>query len=106
MKTWTNQAEKRLAEYLEERVRREGFDGEEADELKSDLRRHIHEEAEKESGEGIGSLQLEWILGRLDAGYQSRPEVEQLESYKAWFGAPKKLRPFWAWAWGVGRGAW
>jgi hypothetical protein len=101
MKTWTNQAEKRLAEYLEERVRREGFDGEEADELKSDLRRHIHEEAEKESGEGIGSLQLEWILGRLDAGYQSRPEVEQLESYKAWSGTPKKLRPFWAWAWGV-----
>jgi hypothetical protein len=101
MKTWTNQAEKRLAEYLEERVRREGFDGEEADELKSDLRRHIHEEAEKESGEGIGSLQLEGILGRLDAGYQSRPEVEKLESYQAWSGTPKKLRPFWAWTWAV-----
>ena len=68
MKTWTQQAEKRLAEYLDERARREGFDGEEADELKSDLRRHIHEEAEKESGESIGSMQLEGILGRLDAG--------------------------------------
>lgn len=97
MKTWTQQAEKRLAEYLEERARREGFDGEEAEELKSDLRRHIHEEAEKEGGEGIGSMQLEGILGRLDAGYRPRPEVEKLESYQAW----SNLRPFWSWTWGV-----
>jgi hypothetical protein len=99
MKTWTNQAEKRLAEYLEERVRREGFDGEEADELKSDLRRHIHEEAEKENGEGIGSMQLEGILGRLDAGYRASPR-----SYEAFPPEPYRIsgiRPFWAWTWGV-----
>ena len=99
MKTWTNQAEKRLAEYLEERARREGFDGEEADELKSDLRRHIHEEAEKEVGEGIGSMQLEGILGRLDAGYRPRPEADTLTAYEAKPG--KEMRPFWAWTWGV-----
>ena len=99
MKTWTNQAEKRLADYLEERVRREGFDGEDADELKSDLRRHIHEEAEKESGEGIGSMQLEGILGRLDAGYRESPrsyEVFPPEPYRM-----SGIRPFWAWTWGV-----
>lgn len=99
MKTWTNQAEKRLAEYLEERARREGFDGEEADELKSDLRRHIHEEAEKESGEGIGSMQLEGILGRLDAGYRESPRP-----YEAVPPEPCRLsgiRPRWAWTWGV-----
>lgn len=99
MKTWTNQAEKRLAEYLEERVRREGFDGEDADELKSDLRRHIHEEAEKESGEGIGSMQLEGILGRLDAGYRPQPEADTLSAHEA--KVTKKMRPFWAWTWGV-----
>lgn len=99
MKTWTQQAEKRLAEYLDERARREGFDGEEADELKSDLRRHIHEEAEKESRESIGSMQLEGILGRLDAGCRPRPETDTLAAYEAKVG--KKMRPFWAWTWGV-----
>ncbi|MCW1884408.1 PEP-CTERM sorting domain-containing protein [Luteolibacter flavescens] len=75
MKTWTSQAEKRLGEYLDERVRREGFDGEDADELKSDLRRHIHEEAEKDSSGSIGLMQLETILSRLDVGYQPPPEL-------------------------------
>ena len=47
MKTWTQQAEVRLTQYLEERIKREGFSGEEAAELRSDLLTHIHEEAEK-----------------------------------------------------------
>lgn len=70
MKTWTEQAEQRLGEYLEERVRREGFEGEDAHELKSDLISHIHEEAEKEQTDSIGLMQLEKIFGHLDAGYQ------------------------------------
>jgi hypothetical protein len=95
MKTWTAQAEKRLAEYLEERIRREGFDGEEAAELRTDLSRHIHEESEKESASAIGLMQLEGILGRLDAGY--RPSQTQPERPKA----IRRMRPFWAWTWGV-----
>ena len=54
MKKWTTQTEQRLTEYLEERAVREGFAGEDAAELKDDLRRHIHEEAEKLDGEVIG----------------------------------------------------
>ncbi len=75
MKNWTTQAEQRLTEYLQERTVREGFHGEDAVELKDDLRRHIHEEAERAEYEGIGLLHLENILGRLDAGYRPRPET-------------------------------
>lgn len=70
MKTWTAQTEQRLAEYLQERAAREGFEREDAAELKDDLRRHIHEEAEKLAGEVIGVTHLENILARLDAGYR------------------------------------
>ena len=45
MKNWTTQAEQRLEEYLQERAAREGFHGDDAVELKDDLRSHIHEEA-------------------------------------------------------------
>ena len=94
MKKWTTQAEKRLSEYLDERVRREGFDGEDADELKSDLRRHIHEEAERGRSESIGLMQLEGILGKLDSGYRPPPAQSSERS-------SRPLRPFWAWTWGV-----
>jgi hypothetical protein len=94
MKTWTTQAEKRLVEYLDARARREGFEVEDADDLKSDLRRHIHEEAEKARATNIGLMDLEGILGRLDAGYRPMPSP-----------APEKpnrpMRPHWAWTWGV-----
>ncbi|NQX02382.1 hypothetical protein HQ447_17125, partial [bacterium] len=70
MKQWTTPTEQRLAEYLEERAAREGFEGEEAAELKDDLRRHIHEEAENLEGEVIGLNHLENILARLDVGYR------------------------------------
>ena len=70
MKNWTTQAEQRLAEYLRERAAREGFHGDDAVELKDDLRRHIHEEADQGTAETIGLMQLENILGRLDAGYR------------------------------------
>jgi len=70
MKNWTTATEQRLAEYLQERAAREGFGGEDAVELKDDLRRHIHEEAEKLEGEVIGVMHLENILSRLDAGYR------------------------------------
>jgi hypothetical protein len=71
MKNWTTQAEQRLTEYLEQRAARERFEGEEADELKDDLRRHIHEEAEQSASENVGLMTLEQILGKLEAGYQS-----------------------------------
>ncbi len=74
MKNWTTQAEQRLAEYLRERAVREGFEGEDAVELKEDLRRHIHEEAEQSSAETIGLMNLEQLLGRLDAGYRPLPQ--------------------------------
>ena len=74
MKNWTTQAEQRLTEYLQERAAREGFDSEDASELKEDLRRHIHEEAEQSPTADIGLLHLENILGRLDAGYRPAPE--------------------------------
>lgn len=77
MKNWTTQAEQRLTEYLQERAAREGFDGEDALELKEDLRRHIHEEAEQSPSEAIGLLHLENILGRLDAGYKPQPVPRQ-----------------------------
>jgi hypothetical protein len=73
MKKWTPQAEQRLSEYLGERVRREHLEGEDAAELKDDLRRHVFEEAEKESAEMIGLMHLETILGAMDAGYRPAP---------------------------------
>ncbi|MEO5915940.1 MAG: PEP-CTERM sorting domain-containing protein [Luteolibacter sp.] len=73
MKKWTTQAEQRLVEYLQERAVREGFEGEEAAELKDDLRRHVHEEAEQTTGDSVGLMHLENILGKLDAGYQPMP---------------------------------
>jgi hypothetical protein len=59
MKNWTTQAEQRLEEYLRERAAREGFEGEDAAELKGDLKCHIHEEAERSAAGGIGLLHLE-----------------------------------------------
>ncbi len=80
MKNWTTQAEQRLTEYLHERAAREGFNGEDASELKEDLRRHIHEEAEQTPNADIGLLHLENILGRLDAGYKPQPKpLRELE---------------------------
>ena len=75
MKSWTTQAEQRLTDYLRERAAREGLQGEEAEDLKEDLRVHIHEEAEQSGAETIGLMQLENLLGKLDAGY--RPETEK-----------------------------
>lgn len=104
MKTWTNQAEQRLTEYLDERIRREGFFGEDGDELKEDLRSHIHEEAEKLPGENIGLMQLEGILSNLDAGYRpATPYKPTPLAVKAQENnmAPKPWRSWGAWVWGV-----
>jgi hypothetical protein len=76
MKHWTTQAEQRLAEYLRERTAREGLMGVEAEEMKEDLRSHIHEEAEQTQGETIGLMQMENILGRLDSGYRPLPDYD------------------------------
>lgn len=73
MKSWTIQAEQRLTDYLRERAAREGLQGEEAEDLKEDLRVHIHEEAEQSGAETIGLMQLENLLGKLDAGYRPEP---------------------------------
>ena len=83
MKAWTTQAERRLAEYLAERANREGFAGEEAAELQGDLLRHIHEEAELKAGDEIGLMQLEGILGRLEAG--SRPPAVAVPVFRSRF---------------------
>ena len=95
MKAWTTQAERRLAEYLIERAKREGFVGEDASELQEDLRRHIHEEAEHEAGDGIGLMQLEGILGRLDAGYRTPAWAADSPA------AQQRGWRFWSWCAGV-----
>ncbi len=95
MKAWTTQAERRLADYLAERTQREGFAGEEAAELQGDLLRHIHEEAELKAGDGIGLMQLEGILGRLDAGY--RPVAGAVDA----LAARKPRWRIWSWTAGV-----
>ncbi len=69
MKQWTESAEKRLEQYLQERVEREGMYGEEAAELKDDLRRHIHEEISKSQVGTCSLMELENVLGKIDAGY-------------------------------------
>ncbi len=96
MKTWTTQAERRLSEYLDERATREGFSGDEADEFKADLRCHIHEESEREPGEGLGLMGLEGILQRLDGGYRPTKEARALPASK-WAG----FKRFFNWTFGV-----
>jgi hypothetical protein len=72
MKPWTEAAEMRLEQYLNERVLREQMHGEEAIELKEDLRRHIHEEVQGDDAiQQCGLMQLENALSRLDAGYRT-----------------------------------
>lgn len=76
MKHWTDTAESRLEEYLRQRSDRENLHGEDAEELRSDLRRHIHEEAENDpSISAVGVMQLENLLGKLDAGYKLPPAI-------------------------------
>ena len=96
MKHWTTQAEQRLAEYLRERTAREGLAGEEAAELKQDLRSHIFEEAERSESAAIGLLQLENILGRLDAGYRPLPDRDKPTARKG-----GKFGRAMAWTFGV-----
>jgi len=95
MKTWTTQAERRLDEYLLERTTREGLEGEDAAELKEDLRRHVYEEAEKSPAEMLSLMHLETILGAMDAGY--RPVVP----HGVTEAAPRKMGRGFAWAFGV-----
>ncbi|MEI6176130.1 MAG: PEP-CTERM sorting domain-containing protein [Verrucomicrobiota bacterium] len=99
MKTWTTQAEARLEEYLAERAQREGLQGEDAAELKDDMRRHIHEEAEQAPDVAIGLMHLENLLGKLDAGYHPSVAVgaEEPRSFRLWRGFSR----FWAWTAGV-----
>ncbi len=95
MKQWTTQAEQRLTEYLRDRIAREGFEGEDAAELRDDLTRHIHEEAELAAGDTIGLMQLENLLGRLDAGYRPPSEKPAAERKTVVAGG------FWNWTFGV-----
>ncbi|MFC7339371.1 VIT domain-containing protein [Haloferula chungangensis] len=74
MKTWTKQAEERLAEYLEAKVRREGLEGGDAREMKEDLSAHIHEEVQASVGDQVGTEDLERVLGRLEDGVPVVPE--------------------------------
>lgn len=92
MKKWTTQAEQRLTEYLTERAAREGFSGEDAAELKADLVRHVHEETERLPEATVSLLQLENLLGRLDAGY--RPVGREPAN-------PRPRPRIWSWLAGV-----
>lgn len=96
MKSWTTQAEQRLADYLDERARREGFHGADAEELKGDLRCHILEEAGRNPAETVNVAVLEQLLGRLDAGYHppSPPPERQGIHYRG-------KRAFAVWTFGV-----
>lgn len=93
MKQWTEAAEMRLEQYLQERVEREQMHGEEAAELKDDLRRHIHEEISQNQIGTCGLMELENTLGRLDAGYTpqqssraaTRSEKKNQSSKRLWF---------------------
>ncbi len=73
MKRWTKQAEERLEEYLAGRVRREGLDGDDARELREDLRAHVQEEAEHRERELIDGAELDAVLAGLDDG--SKAEI-------------------------------
>ena len=96
MKKWTTQAEKRLEDYLRERVAREGLEGEDAVELKDDLRRHIHEEVEKSESESCGLMQLEWVLSRLEIGVERPPVLPPAKpKNRGWFAS------FLVWTFGV-----
>ncbi|RYD49253.1 MAG: hypothetical protein EOP85_01985, partial [Verrucomicrobiaceae bacterium] len=95
MKQWTTQAEQRLSDYLAERVAREGFDGEDAAELREDLIRHIHEEAEQVEGPTIGVMHLENLLAKLDAGYNPPRDIPRGTK------PPKSRGRLWKWLFGV-----
>lgn len=97
MKHWTTQAEQRLVDYLRERAMREGLSGEEAADLKEDLRSHIYEEAEQVEGDAIGLMHLENILGRLDAGYRPLPDWRE----KAAIPRGGGFKRFQGWTFGV-----
>jgi hypothetical protein len=81
----------RLESYVRERVAREGMHGEEAAELKEDLRRHIHEEITKDQVGTCGLMELENTLGRLDAGYQ--PQMTALPTSHALHRGTKGVKP-------------
>jgi hypothetical protein len=66
MKTWTKQAEERLEEYLGARARREGLEGNDAKELRDDLKAHMHEEAGAGNAGQIGVAELEQMIGKLE----------------------------------------
>ena len=87
MKTWTKQAQERLAEYLESRIRREGLAGEDARELKEDLSAHVHEELEQGDAETIGTAELEKVLGTLELGVKAEtPNHDRGRSWLLFFG--------------------
>ena len=73
MKHWTKQAENRLEEYCRARAAREGMSAAEADDLREDLRMHVHEEAGRLAGEAVGLAQLDEVLARLDGGAAAEP---------------------------------
>jgi hypothetical protein len=83
MKTWTKQAETRLNEYLDARVRRDGLTGSDALELREDLSAHVHEEAETVAATQISSAEVEAIVGGLEKGVESQPETPRVRK-KGW----------------------
>jgi len=99
MKPWTSQAERRLHDYLAQRIVRENLEGEKAAALKADLRRRVYEEAEAETGEELSLIQLERILGKIDSDYQpfGPPRLQQIKNASDKISQPK----FWGWFLGV-----
>jgi hypothetical protein len=83
MKIWTKQAELRLQEYLDARVRKEGLIGSDARELREDLSSHVHEEAESLGAAQISSAEIETIVRGLEKGLETRAETPAVRT-KGW----------------------
>ncbi len=65
MKTWTESAEQRLADYLKKRPQEWGLDGAAAEEMISDLHSHVHEELDRDGVEIVTVEALERVLVRM-----------------------------------------
>ena len=84
MKKRTKQAEEHLGEYLDARVERDGLTGEDARELREDLRGHVQEEAERLSMDLIGVAELERLLVKMDGGVPEKWAPVLAERRRGW----------------------
>ena len=84
MNKWTKQAEERLGEYLDARVERDGLEGEDARELRADLKAHVHEEAVRLCMDTVGVAELERMLLKMDGGVAEKWTPVVPERRRGW----------------------